>query len=139
MYLIFISLTFLLVVFRLFPDAVALFRLRPRPRNFPIKFCADSDKCFKTTSAGFTSGDVFSAKSNKILTPGRIVSWPSVLAPLQRMGLIRHQKPVKILPIPCLRLQWVERNKLVLWCYHHKRDRPGESSTVQCDSLFVNA
>jgi hypothetical protein len=51
-------------------------------------------------SAGFTSGDVLSAKSYKILPPVRMGSRPSDLAPFQRRGLIHRENPVKTLLIP---------------------------------------
>jgi hypothetical protein len=54
----------------------------------------------ETMSAGFRSGDVLSAKPDRILSPVRMVSRPSDLAPFHRMGLIHSQNPVKTIPIP---------------------------------------
>jgi hypothetical protein len=77
------------------------FLFLPRPfKILPIKFCADSDMRLETMSTGLTSGDVLSAKSDKILPPVRMVSRQSDWAPLQIMGLIHRQNPVNTLPTP---------------------------------------
>ena len=77
-----------------------IFRLRPRPlRIFPT----NSDRYFATMSIGVTSELVFWARSARILPPVRTNSRHRVLAPLQRIGLIQRQKPVRTQPMRCPR------------------------------------
>jgi hypothetical protein len=67
-------------------------RLRPRPRSFRTRFCADSPKCFATMSRDQVS---VSAISVRILTPVRSVSQPTALKLLQSTGGTSHKDCLK--------------------------------------------
>ena len=122
-------------VFRTFRAVVVfLFRLRPRSLStfLPIQ------TYFATMSLGVTSELVFWARSARILPPVRTDSRPRVLAPLQRIGLIHRQKPVRTLPMPCPRWTKCGLSRQDLYQYHHTRDPPDASSTSRWGSLFTN-
>jgi hypothetical protein len=64
-----------------------------------LKYSVDSVTCLEAISQALTSGDLFSAISNKILPPVRNVSRSKALAPFQRTGLTQRNKLPKKLPI----------------------------------------
>ena len=91
------------ISFSLVLDVGPLARFRPRPRNLLIKFCVYFVTGLETISPAFTSGDMFSAISDKILPPVFKVCRPRALSPLQRTSLTQRNKLPKKFLIPCPR------------------------------------